>query len=433
MGFLEKIFGRKKEEETLPEKPEEIELDLDKAEAWFEDEMSGFIKTVNTDADSLIKQIKNISENLEDSLQKLETKESEDELEGRMKMLAIGNKESFIRKVRLFNSSISPPEPKNIPLFSDFCVKIISDINRMTKEMSKNIYFAKMQFGEEINDITANLNSMTRLVDEFQKKQDMHKINQITVVRNLLKEIKMQSETQKNGNLNLEQKRENLEALQDEKNKAQKNLENVEASEESSQLKQMIEQKDNLNDEISINRNNIIQIFSPLAKVLKKYERFNTSLSADDTKILAAYIESPFRALKIDTEFRTLNKITEETEKLITSGKIDLKDRQKEKALTRISALKDHSLLNKHLSEHKQLKEQLKDLETRIKATKINRETETARQKLKDIESKAENEEQDIQKIKNTQKNTDETISLKTEELEKALSKISGKDISVKA
>jgi len=431
MGFLEKIFGKKKEEETLPETPENIELNLNDTEAWFEDEISGFTKTINTDAEALTKQIKNISENLESSLQILETKESEDELKGRMKKLAIDNKTSFIKKVKAFNSSISPPNPKSTLLFSEFCTKIISDINRMTKEMSKNIYFAKMLFAEETNDITAELNSMTRLAHEFQKKQDMHKIDQITEIRNLLQEIKCLSETQKKENKRLEQKKQALEELHDEKNRTQKNLQKLEASEESSRLKQMLKEKDDLNDEISMNRNCIIQIFSPLAKAFKKYERFS-SLSADDAKILAAYIESPFGALKIDTEYTILDKITGETEKLITSGKIDLKDRQKDKALTRIKALKDHSLLNRHLSEHSRLKEQLKDLETSLKAIKINRETETAKRKLKDIESNIEDEEQDIQKIENTQNDTDETISLKIEKLEKALSKISGKEISVK-
>ena len=432
MGFLEKIFGRKKEEETLPKTPENIELDLDKAGTWFEDEISGFTKTINTDAEALVKQIKKISENLESSLQILETKESEDELKGRMKKLATDNKTSFIKKVKAFNSSILPPDPKDTLLFSEFCTKIISDINRMTKEMSKNIYFAKMLFAEETNDITSELNSMARLAHEFQKKQDMHKIDQITEVRNLLQEIKCLSETQKKENKRLEQKKQALEELHDEKNRTQKNLQKLEASEESFRLKQILKEKDDLNDEISMNRNCIIQIFSPLAKAFKKYERFSTSLSADDAKILAAYIESPFRALKIDTEYTILDKITEETEKLITSGKIDLKDRQREKALARLKSLKDHSLLNQHLSEHSRLKEQIKTIETSLDAIKINRETETAKRKLKDIESNIEDEEQDIQKIKNTQKDTDETISLKTEELEKALSKISGKDISVK-
>ncbi|NOQ38673.1 hypothetical protein GQ472_07365, partial [archaeon] len=73
-----------------------------------------------------------------------------------------------------------------------------------------------------------------------------------------------------------------------EKNKTQNNLQKLEKSEESSRLKQMLKQKDDLNDEISMNRNCIIQIFSPLAKALKKYERFSTSLSADDAKILSA-------------------------------------------------------------------------------------------------------------------------------------------------
>ena len=146
MGFLEKIFGRKKEEETLPEKPKKTELNLNETEAWFEDEISGFTETINLDAKNLIKQIKNISENLESSLQSLETKKSEDELKGRMKKLAIDNKTSFIKKVKAFNSSISPPDPKDTLLFSEFCTKIITDINRMTKGMSKNIYFAKSKF-----------------------------------------------------------------------------------------------------------------------------------------------------------------------------------------------------------------------------------------------------------------------------------------------
>ncbi len=432
MGFLEKIFGRRKEEPSIPETPENIELDLDKAGTWFEDEISGFTKTINTDAEALVKQITNISENLEGSLQSLETKESEDELKGRMKKLATDNKTSFIKKVKAFNSSISPPDPKDALLFSEFCTKIISDINRMTKEMSKNIYFAKMLFAEETNDITAELNSMARLAHEFQKKQDMHKIDQVTEVRNLLQEIESLSETQKKGKVKLEQKKQALEELHNEKNRIQKNLQKLEASEESSRLKQMLKEKEDLNDEISMNRNCIIQIFSPLVKAFKKYERFSTSLSADDAKILAAYIESPFRALKIDTEYTILDKITEETEKLITSGKIDLKDRQREKALARLKSLKDHSLLNQHLSEHSRLKEQIKTIETSLDAIKINRETETAKRKLKDIESNIEDEEQDIQKIKNTQKDTDKTISLKTEKLEKALTKISGKDISVK-
>ncbi len=432
MGFLEKIFGRKKETKKPPETPENIELDLDKAGTWFEDEISGFTETINLDAENLIKQIKNISENLESSLQSLETKESEDELKGRMKKLAIDNKTSFIKKVKAFNSSISPPDPKDTLLFSEFCTKIITDINRMTKGMSKNIYFAKMLFAEETNDITAELNSMTRLADEFQKKQDMHKIDQITEVRNLLQEIESLSETQKKGKVKLEQKKQALEILEDEKNKTQKNLQKLEVSEESSRLKQMLKEKDDLNDEISMSRNNIIQIFSPLAKALKKYERFST-LSADDAKILAAYIESPFRALKKDTGFQTLDKITEETEKLITSGKIDLKDRQKEKALARLNALKDHSLLNQHLSEHSRLKEQIKNIEASLNTIKINRETETTKRKLKDIEGNIEDEEQDIQKIEKTRKDTDETICLKTEKLETALSRISGKSISVKA
>ncbi len=432
MGFLEKIFGRKKETKKPPETPENIELDLDKAGTWFEDEISGFTETINLDAENLIRQIKNISENLESSLQSLETKESEDELKGRMKKLAIDNKTSFIKKVKAFNSSISPPDPKDTLLFSEFCTKIITDINRMTKGMSKNIYFAKMLFAEETNDITAELNSMTRLADEFQKKQDMHKIDQITEVRNLLQEIESLSETQKKGKVKLEQKKQALEILEDEKNKTQKNLQKLEVSEESSRLKQMLKEKDDLNDEISMSRNNIIQIFSPLAKALKKYERFSTSLSADDAKILAAYIESPFRALKTDTEYTILDRITEETEKLISSGKIDLKDRQKEKALARLNALKDHSLLNQHLSEHSRLKEQIKNIETSLNAIKINRETETTKRKLKDIEGNIEDEEQDIQKIKNTQKDTDETISMKIEKLETALSRISGKSISVK-
>lgn len=435
MGFFEKIFGNKEVVEVTSEIPEKIEIDLSETAAWFESEISGFLAKVDTEAQRFIRQMTTISEKLNENLDMLERAESDDEIGHRMRNFAYDNKASFVNKVRAFNAKIIFSDAKGTLGFYDFFSMVANDINRLTGETARNIHLAKMLFAEDVKEITSGLNDMAdvaqeslKVLIEYKDKSDM-----VTEIRVLLQEIESVSEMHEKEKRSLVQKRQSIETLHGEKKKADKILKGLETGEEASRSKQILEQKEVLDTDISKIRSDIFHAFSPLAKVLKKYERFSTGLTPDDEKILAVYIESPVKAIVLDKGFKTLSRIIENTEMLIDSGKIDLKDKQKQKVLSRLAKLKDTSVLGREVTEYNRLHGQLINIETMLDSMGVNKEIETARQKLKDIEDGIISVGQDVSRIEKERDVTNKSVSLKITELETVLSKMLDKDVSVRA
>ncbi|MEA3229977.1 MAG: hypothetical protein U9P44_03605, partial [archaeon] len=127
-----------------------------------------------------------------------------------------------------------------------------------------------------------------------------------------------------------------------------------------------------------------------------------------------------------------LDKILENTQHLINSDKINLKDKQKQKTLIQINRLKKHEELDNLLTTYKKTQKTEEELKNRIKNSKINKEISSAKQQLIATQNTIENEKQRINKLKNYLETTVQNISRKTEELETALGKISGKDVSLR-
>jgi len=434
MGFLKKLVGKK---EIILDKPnihKKIEIDFFEAREWFENEISGFLNIVNNDAQGFVSQIIGLSEKISENLDALDKAESSEEIGYRMRNFAYDNKKSFVNKVRTFNARIIFSDAKDTIGFYDFCSMIISDINKMTRDTAKNIHLAKMLFAQEIKRITLGLNDMVDIACESQKRLSKHKdkLDSIVEIRDKLCEIESLSEMQISEKLMLEQKRRYIEKVQNEKNRASQTLQRLENCEGACKLKQIIEQKKELNDEIIKIRSDVFQEFSPISKVLKKYERIASGLSYDEEQILATYIESPFKAIFIDTEFKTFLKIIENIERLIDSGKIELNGKQKQKVSARLTKLKNTSSFGKFAIDYNRLQEHLITLDKLCESIKINDEIEIARHNLKDIEIKIKSYELDVYRIEKELHVADNNVHVKIGEMETLLSKMFDKVVVVK-
>lgn len=433
MGFFERIFGKKDIVEEKTEDIETISIDFSETSAWFETEISGFLKTVNDDACVFISQIIDVSEKLNKDLDMLETAESDDEIGSRMRKFAYDNKTSFINKVRAFNSKITPPDVLDSLLFFDYFGMVAIEINKLTRETVRNIHLAKMLFADEIKEVTDCLNDISDIILESQKALNRHKdkSDKVKEIRDMLHGAEDILAGLGSDNKRLMQKKISLEKLQDKKKRYELSLHKLETSEDVSELKQIIEQKDDADAKISKIRSDILQTFSYVSKVLKKYERHSTGLNSGDEKILALYIESPVKALVRDKGFKTLSRIIENTEILIDSGKIDLKDKQKNKVLVRLNNLKDISMLDGWATEYNQLQDTSENLKDVLCGMEINNEIERARQNLNGIDGLIVRDEQDILRIEKEVSDSNKIVSLKTEELETVLSEMLGRDVSV--
>ena len=433
MGFFDKIFGKKDKVEVKPETQEKLKIVFSETGAWFESDISEFLETINTEASGFVSQITMISKKLSKHLDILESAESEEEIGSRMKKFAYDNKTSFVNKVRAFNYNIIAFDFKDTLRFYDFFNQTTNDINELTGKTARNIHLAKMLFSEDIKEITDCLNSMADIAHESQKALNQYKdkLDIVMGAREGLKDIERIRGVLVNENKIIGLKSQELKQLYDDKKKADQDIHLLENGEDASKLKQILEQKEKLNTDISKIRGDILQSFSSITKVLKKYERFSTELSRDDEKILLMYIEFPLKAINIDTDFKILSKIIENTEKLISLGKIDFKDKQKEKVLTRLNKLKDTSSLSKSAIEYNQLQEKAKNLKDMLDSMKINRETESARQKLRDIEDMIKSYDLEISRIKIDIESANKDVSFKIKKMEIVFSEIIGKDVSI--
>ncbi|MCK4550584.1 MAG: hypothetical protein KAT91_01390, partial [Candidatus Aenigmarchaeota archaeon] len=300
-------------------------------------------------------------------------------------------------------------------------------------ETQKNIYFVNMLFAKESTEITGNLKAVGSIAHESQKalQKDKNKIELISTTRETIQETKELIRAQKNENENLKQDESILKKLRNEEKETKQELNELNDGVESAQLKQLQEQLKILDTRAGRIKGNVLQMFSPLTKALKKYGRYGIGLDKEGLTTLALYIEFPFKAVLIDKDLKTLDKILENTKDLIDKGKIDLKDKQKQKTITQIDNLKNHSELNNFLDEYEKTRKLIEETENKIKDSKLNKKIDSAKQKLGDIENQMENKKQAIHKLENNLRSIDQNISHKIKELEIALKKISNKDVSI--
>lgn len=429
VAFFEKIFGKKE-----VKKEEGIKLDFYKTKEWFENKTSEFLDSINKEIKKSFEQLENFSGKINKSLENLEKAEPEKEIEDRVRKIIQDNRIAFIKKTRNFTGKIKYPDTKNTPDVLEFYDVLIGNTNRLVVDTQKNIYFSRMLFPEKIAEIMHDLKNFTSTVNESQKtlNEDKARINLISKTSENIEKIKNLINTEKDENRMLEQNKQAFKNIENDEKNTQKLIDELGESSELTCMKKAEEHLEILNNKASEIKNNVLQMFFPLTKAFKKYERCCTEISKDEIKTLRLYIECPFKAVLIDRDFKTLYKILENTENLVKSGKINLKDKQKQKSLIQIDKLKNHSELNNFLAELENTKKSVEYLENKTKNMKINKEISSAKQKLAEIENTKEDKKEEINRQEVNLKNINQDISKEVKELETALRKISDKDVSVK-
>ncbi len=430
MNFLEKLFGKK---EVVEETPVKINLNFSETDAWFESETTGFLDSINQATKNSFEQIESILKELNNNLKNLEKAKPEEIIDTRAKKFSLDNRIAFIRKTHAFTNKINFPDAKDTMHVLEFYKALIKNTAGLLAETQKNIYFVNMLFAKETTEITSNLKAIGSIAHESQKvlQKDKNKIELISTTRETIQETKELIRAQKNENENLKQDESILKKLRNEEKGIKQELNELNDGRESAQLKQLLEQLKILDTRAGRIKGNVLQMFSPLTKALKKYGRYGIGLDKEGLTTLALYIEFPFRAVLIDKKLKTLDKILENTKDLIDKGKIDLKDKQKQKTITQIENLKNHSELNNFLDEYEKTRKLIEEIENKIKDSGLNKKIDSAKQKLKDIENQMENKKQAIHKLENNLRSIDQNISYKIKELEIALTKISNKDVSI--
>ena len=431
MSFFSKLFGSKKDEEEIT--PVRTTVRFDELGSWFDKETSGILEPVTQSTKTFFEELKAVSGELNVCIGRLECAKIEKEPEERVKLFAIDNRKALVKKVRAFNSKIRFPDAKNLPETARFHSEIGLELNNLIKDTAKNIHFTNMLFTEEVKDFGNSLRKLGVVLGKSQKAlhENKQKIDSIFETEEKIEEIKSLMDAQKNGEEKLKFAKAAMKKMHAREKELQKELSALNESDELAQLKQVREQKQKLDDERAFAEARVLQMFSPLGKAMKKYERYSTGLDREGAKTLALYMSAPLNALLEDKKQKVLGTILDNMEMLINSGRIDLKGKQKEKTASQIALLKKSSNLASHIENYESTQKKINELDNKLKSAKIIEKIGSKKDALSGIENKIEEEKQKIIKLKHVIENNEQNTTQKIKELEPLLSRISEKEVSV--
>ena len=434
MNFLEKIFGKREKKEEIKEieeKPISITLKFEQADSFLKENTYSFRESIKDMTDHAIEDIKDSFKDLDENLDSLEKAVPEEQSKDKQVKFMFDNRASFLRKVKTFENNIAFPSTKKVPKIREFYKSLIANMNVLLKDTHKNIYFANMLFSEEMGKTINGLRELSSIADQSIKKLDSNKekIEMIEQVENDIKEVQNLTTKKKTIFLSQKKSKENLNEFQGKKEKLLKELDILNTGEEIKTLKKEEEKLKCLEEEIDTIRNRIINMFSPISKTMKKYERYSTGLSKEEKKILVLYIDSPVEAAIQDNDMKTLDKILQDAEDLIKKRRITLKDKQEEKILKHITRLKNHEELKGSLLSYEETKRQADETNIIIKDMNISERIKSEEHEIAVLKETIGKEKENMTGLENSVVQVNEDILLKIKELERGLSDISGKDV----
>lgn len=379
ISLLKRIF-------SSPEEKEEIkELKLEEIEGWVS---SVHKTTINEDFEKIKDIIKCVSEKL-DELEKVDIDKRKVEL--KLRAMTYGNKVAYINQTNSFLSWISPPEISSTKIL-EFCESFERKIESYNKRTIRNFFVMKNLIGEELDNIAISIKELDSTVKSIKSKVEAEQLVEYeALIANARKILKIAKEEKEGTNA--------IQRLGKEKEETQLAYENIlkrakelEESEKTLALKQLKAQKDNLHTLLLFKINELVNIFSPIQKAMKKMVKL------EDSGSIAGYAEEPCKALINDEELK-IAKILEELKENIEKNKIELKADKKYKTIESINKLKA-DYLKEWRESYIRIKKEIditieeignSDVEDEMLTTRLK--AEDARRKIGEVESKINNQE----------------------------------------
>ncbi|MBU4501857.1 MAG: hypothetical protein KKA79_04640 [Nanoarchaeota archaeon] len=398
--FIKKFFASK--EETIQ---------FSELSKWLDDNDStlGSVNESLKDVESIKKKI---SENLE-VLEKTDIKDAK--VEDRVKTFVKGNLPAYSNAVNFFLKKVDVPEKVNHVELEIFCNNFENDFEDLNKKTYRNFQIIKEIVGKELENVAKSVKKLDIVVKNI--KKDSKKLKGFSEIQDKIDFIKTSFENKERNSLRRSELEKENEELKNSCKKLEKNIGKLKNSDATKELEDLKSKKDNTQRKIIDLDNNLITLFSPFQKALKKYNNMFFVNKVED------YIQNPVSTLSEDSELEIL-KFLKDVEKMINENKIELKEDKKKKVFENITKL-DESFFRTFLSKRNSLNDKISSINNDIDSNTVMEEITEFEKELNVKSFKVENVSRDIEKIR------DVDIPAEAEKLQKRLNDIFDRNIKI--
>lgn len=384
MGWISSIFRKEKEIER-------VYIDLSELSEWFDERTEPIIDNIKDDVKAKFGEINNLIEKARISAAALEKASLRNEnIPERALQIMQGNREAYIKSVNLFLNQLKTLNTVNFGNVQDFISRFEDNLNTFTKMSSKSYYILQEFFRNESAEIAQHIKKID-IIARSLLDNNYSRINttrgKITKIDDFLKIKKRAEEIMGEEDANSK----SINALYRE---TEDRIEKIKQSRDYKELQEIGKEKDKVGNDIKKNEAELLSLFSPIEKPMKKYSK----ITAESENVLKSYLESPLAGLLKDDHLR-ITDILAKMKEAVESNQLDLKDKKKEKALEALAGITKENL-HEHAKRHYELVDAMEKLKKREGINTAAQKLNELNYKLTHLKEQLERSGSTISKIK---------------------------------
>lgn len=424
MGFLDRLFGRRKSEKE--EEEHEKDLDFDKTSECVQKKIEEETNVFWPSIEIFHAELKSSNEQLESSLENLKKAVPAEKIDDQILKIANTSKDNFITKMSAIPSAIKKDFSKNIDSFSGYYNSVVSSINGANMKTVKEYMSLDVAFKKETNDVVDKMGKVKKHVDDF-KKEVTKKKERIGFLEKILSDnklLKEKIEEKVSCEKKIEELKNELEDLGKRKIDSEKELEGLGQSEIWNSYIQLTKDRNVAEGEVRKIIEEIVNIFTSLDRMLKRFIKFieDENLNFKNRDLLKRYVESPFDAFIQDNNSEVINSALAMLEQLLVEKKIKIDNM--DSSLKIINNLKSSKILESLSKKYFEINEKIKELKEQIetheyvkKKSELQNNISKAARSIEDNKKTLEHQEKLIKTVETEIQSMRENLKNKLKEI----------------
>jgi DNA repair exonuclease SbcCD ATPase subunit len=404
MGWFKRLLGSVSQdsEEQSAEDHDEIAIDVANLSKWIDDRLSSDFAKIKPAIQEQFTRMMEEKHVLLVNLDELSTAQLQNpNISEREKQVMEGNRTSYISQHKQFLNMLQVSDDISCRETSQFCKNFEELLLRLSKSTAKGHLVMNEFFADHARKINSNIKTMSTAVTKIQEILEDGNVGIDTVddVRKSAAELQSKRKlvTEVSGELAiLKKKLENSNFLEE---KLQKSIEQLKEKDSYAEFEKANKQREELWKQIKQSDDELTNIFSPLQKAMKKYER----MIAEDSALFSKYVESPIDSLLEDESLKILTML-ERMKSAIEGGSIELKE--PEKTIQRIGELTRERLAELRES-HASAKKEIKKIDDDIRNSNVMQELNDLQYKMEHTEAQIRMLQDRIEKAQKTEDKVD--------------------------
>jgi len=396
MNLKELFFGK-------PNAGEKKQLSLEQAKELLKRKKAEEEKELEKKAGKKFSEINALIKDGMESLRGIGEMDFEAEGENKfLRKIVQSSKEEFVQKMQNLLEKTRPPEGREFRARFDYCRNALREYQQEITGFRKNIAYTGILVKKEMQNFAKGIESMEKelaFIAEIAQESKWQKAAMLAEKAEGIEALKKQAlEAQaKAGEIEKETAR-----LEEQKKEAEEKRKVLQEGERFKELEKNSSEKERLEQEKSMVKEKALNILAPLEKQLRKMQTLGASgewlLEKEQERMLNAYLQDCFTALKQDPKGEVLKQVLQEMRKAIKDGKIAFKEeKERAKKEAAIGELENYDFFNNFFWKLNEIEKRLPGIYAEMQNSTLFREISAANSEIQAFErEKAQKNREEI-------------------------------------